>query len=171
MAQIHSGGGARRVDLVCVTMPTGSFEVQGYSPPHCVLHPVAMLSTSSSSPIPCRVLHPVLHLDLVFSTFSPSSPPPRRLLHSGVIFSMSLWCHLRWCSPCHRRFTSLVAALNAIVVLLRVSLCRRCISLVVVRFVGHYAGVVFPRCSLSCCFVDCALCLDRAALDVADIVG
>jgi len=153
-AQSRSSGGVRRVDLARVTMPMGGFEVQGYSPPHCVLHPIAMLSTSSSSPIPRRVLHPVavLHLDLVFSTSSPSSPPPHRLLHSGVIFSMSLWCHLRWCSPRRRRFTSLVAALDAIVVLLRVSLRRRCISLVIVRFVGHYAGVVFPPCSLSRCF-------------------
>jgi len=145
-AQSRGGGGARRVDLVRVTMPTGGFEVQRYSPPRCVLHPVAMLSTSSSSPIPRRVLHPVavLHLDLIFSASSPSSPPPRRLLYSGVIFSMSLWCHLRWCSPRRHCFTSLVAALDAIVVFapcvttpalhfprrrsLRGTLCRRRIS-------------------------------------------
>ena len=173
-AQSRGGGGVRRVNLIHVTMPMGSFEVQEYSPPHChALHLFIISNSSVRSPPHC---HPpprphLLHLLPIFSASSPSSLPPHHLLHSSVIFSMSLWCHLRWCSLHRHHFTLLVAALNTIVIFLHVSLHQRCISLVIVRFMGHYAGIVFPHCSLLRCFVDCPLCLDHAALNVADIVG
>ena len=143
------------------------------------LHPIVF-----STPSPCSP--PLHHLQflVVFSTPSPSStstsssPPPPHLLHLLVVFSTPVSYF-----PCHCGAT-FAGVLRIVIVshrwllpstpspfLLRVSLRRRCISLVVVRFVGHYAGVVFPRCSLSRCFVDCPLHLDHAALDVADVVG
>jgi hypothetical protein len=76
-----------------------------------------VFSTSSLSP-PLHLLH-FLVVFSIPSLFSPPRhcpPPLPRLLHSGVMFSMSLPCHLRWCSPRCRRFPLLVAALDAIVV-------------------------------------------------------
>jgi hypothetical protein len=156
-----------------------------------------VLSTPLRSPPRRRALHL-----LVFSTSS-SSPPPHLLLHSGVVYSMSLSCHIRWCSlrrcpfpvagvPCPRPpspwgflpcYPILIVGLccawpefldssirwplrsargeRAVALLpstpspflLCGSLRRRCISLVVVHFVGHYASIIFPRCCSPSCWL------------------
>jgi hypothetical protein len=151
-AQSCNGDGVRHVDLLRVTMPSGGFEAPGYSLPHCVLHPVTVLSTTlSSPPAPLHLLifstsssrspprrcslHPVavFHLDLVFSTSSPSSPPPHRLLHSGAMFSMS----------CRATFAVFSASSSFPRRWLLPSIDRRFFS------VGRYAGVVFPSWSFA----------------------
>ena len=66
-----------------VSTSSASLCPQAVSKHRGTLHPVAVLSISLSSPPP----H-LLHL-LIFSTSS-SSPPPHLLLHSGVVFSMSI---------------------------------------------------------------------------------
>jgi hypothetical protein len=63
-------------------------------PPHCFLHPVAVLSTSLSSPPP-----PLLHFLVAFSTSSLRSLPPLHILHL-LVFSI-----LALCCPCHCRAT------------------------------------------------------------------
>jgi hypothetical protein len=171
-AQSRDGGGVRHVNLIRVTMPSGGFEVQGYSPPRCVLHPVAVLSIFLSSPP-----HHLLHLLIFFCT-----PASCILLHSSVVYSMSLSCHIRWCSLCRCPFPvagvpcprpSLPWGFLPCYPIIVVGLCctwpefldssirwplrsargERAISLVVVHFVGHYASIIFPRCCSPSCWL------------------
>ena len=69
------------VDLVLVFVGFGLFQI-------CSHFPFSLHSKD-------HALHRLLHLLPIFTTSSlPSSPPPR-LLYSGVMFSMSLSCHLQ----------------------------------------------------------------------------
>jgi hypothetical protein len=142
-------------------MPSGGSKRQGTfhpvafsaalsSPSPHLLHLLIFSTSSSRSPPPRRVLH----LLAAFSTSSSRSPLPPRILHSGVMFTISLSCHLRWYSPRRRRFG--LEYLTATVQRMAHGRRGRAVallpsrpalhSLVVVRFVGHYAGVVFRCC-------------------------
>jgi hypothetical protein len=84
-AQSRNGGGVRHVNLIRVTMPSGGFEVQGYSPPRCVLHPVAVLSIFLSSPP-----HHLLHLLIFFCTPASCIPCRCHATFAGVLYVVVL---------------------------------------------------------------------------------
>ena len=112
-----------------VTLPSGGFEAQGYSPPpRPVLHITAVLSTSSWSslpppgllcllwvfssssshsppppPSPCA-LHPVAVLS-ISSSCSPPPPPPPSVLHPNLI-------HWEWIHSAFVRVNTLVVGLD-----------------------------------------------------------
>jgi hypothetical protein len=112
-----------------------------------------VLSTPLGSPPRCRALHL-----LVFST--PSASPPPHLLHFLVAFSTS---PSRSPPPPRLLHSGVMFSMPLSCPLCWCSPRRH-------RF-GHYAGVVFSRCSLSRCPVGCLLRRDRAALAVAGVSG
>ena len=142
-------------------MPSGSFKTQGYSPPHRRALHLLVFSTSSSSPPP-HLLHHLVFFSTPASCFPcPSSPLGFLPRHPIVVVGLRCaWpefpgSSIRW--PLHSAWEERggVAPLPSTPspFFLCGSLYRRCISLVVVRFVGHYAGVILPRCCLPSCWL------------------
>ena len=144
-----------------VSTSSASLCPQAVSKHRGTLHPVAVLSISLSSPPP-HLLH---HL-VFFSTPALCFPCPLSLLgflprHPIIVVGLRCaWpefpgSSIRW--PLHSAWEERggVAPLPSMPspFFLCGSLYWCCISLVVVRFVGHYASIIFPRCCSPSCWL------------------